>query len=58
MQSLKSEGIDKFSFLKCFILGDFAHFVLQMDDIRNDVTINKTGALVWGRKRLQHVVLK
>ena len=28
------------------------------DDIRNDVTINKTRALVWGRKRLQLVVLK
>ena len=29
-----------------------------MGDIRNDITINKTGALVWGRQRLQHVVLK
>ena len=29
-----------------------------MDDIRNDVTINKTGALVWGQKRFQHIVLK
>ena len=29
-----------------------------MGDIRNDVTINKTGAVVWGRKRLQYVVLK
>ena len=29
-----------------------------MDDIRNDVTINKTGVLVWGRKRLQYIVLK
>ena len=30
----------------------------SMDDIRNDVTINKTGALVWGQKRLQHVLFK
>ena len=29
-----------------------------MDDIHNDVTINKTGTLVWGQKRLQHVVQK
>ena len=29
-----------------------------MDDIRNDFTINKIGALVWGWKRFQHVVLK
>ena len=29
-----------------------------MDDIRNDITINKTRALLWGQKRLQHVVLK
>ena len=32
--------------------------IILMDDIRNDVTINKTGALVWGRKRLQYIVLK
>ena len=31
---------------------------LPMDDIRNDVTINKTGTLVWGQKRLQYIVLK
>ena len=28
-----------------------------MDDIQNDIRINKTGTLVWGRKRLQQVVL-
>ena len=27
-----------------------------MSDIRSDVIINKTGALVWRQKRLQHVV--
>ena len=31
---------------------------ITVADIRNDITINKTGELVWGRKRLQHVVYK
>jgi len=29
-----------------------------MDDIQNDIAFNKTEALVWGWKRLQHVLLK
>ena len=30
----------------------------SMDHTRNGVKINKTGALVWGQKRLQQVALK
>ena len=29
-----------------------------MTDIRNDITINKTGGLGWGQKKLQHVMQK
>ena len=29
-----------------------------MDDIRNDFRMNKIGALLWGQKRLQHVLFK
>lgn len=32
--------------------------LLSMDNIHNDITINNTGAPVWGRKRLQQVVQK